>query len=184
MEEHELPGHSARRSGAMMYVRAGLPLQEVAFLGRWKSNVVLMYAEGGPRDGGMGGPEHAIRMVVPEDAIYPFAFNSDAGHPSRQARSRSRLGRADGNLEVEGLVKGHGAQGLLHKGQHEEDAAPPRGKVELGHPFVEMENDVWIALCQRESGHGLRDATSLLHDEMQEVFGKPGKARRCPWGCC
>ena len=30
-------GHSARRSGAMMYVRAGLPLQEVAFLSchRW-----------------------------------------------------------------------------------------------------------------------------------------------------
>ena len=38
-------GHSARRSGAMMYVRAGLPLQEIAFLGRWKSNVVLTYAE-------------------------------------------------------------------------------------------------------------------------------------------
>ena len=40
-----MSGHSARRSGAMMYVRAGLPLQEVAFLGRWKSNVVLSYAE-------------------------------------------------------------------------------------------------------------------------------------------
>ena len=35
--------HSARRSGAMMYMRAGLPLQEVASL--WKSNVVLRYAE-------------------------------------------------------------------------------------------------------------------------------------------
>ena len=41
----DLTGHSARRSGAMMYVRAGLPIQEVAFLGRWKSNVVLTYAE-------------------------------------------------------------------------------------------------------------------------------------------
>ena len=29
----------------MMYVREALPLQEVAFLGRWKSNVVLTYAE-------------------------------------------------------------------------------------------------------------------------------------------
>ena len=29
----------------MIYVRAGLPLQEVAFLGRWKSNTVLIYAE-------------------------------------------------------------------------------------------------------------------------------------------
>ena len=41
----EMSGHSARRSGAVMYVRAGLPLQEVAFLGRWQSNVVLTYAE-------------------------------------------------------------------------------------------------------------------------------------------
>ena len=29
----------------MCYVRAGLPIQELAFLGRWKSNVVLSYAE-------------------------------------------------------------------------------------------------------------------------------------------
>ena len=41
----EVSGHSARRSGAMYYVRAGLPLQELAFLGRWKSNVVLSCAE-------------------------------------------------------------------------------------------------------------------------------------------
>ena len=41
----DLTGHSARRSGAMMYVRAGLPLQEVAFLGRWKSSIMLVYTE-------------------------------------------------------------------------------------------------------------------------------------------
>ena len=28
-----------------MYVRVGLPIQDLAFLGRWKSNVVLLYAE-------------------------------------------------------------------------------------------------------------------------------------------
>ena len=42
---NEVSGHSARRSGAMYYVRAGLPIQELAFLGRWKSSVVLTYAE-------------------------------------------------------------------------------------------------------------------------------------------
>jgi hypothetical protein len=41
----DVSGHSARRSGAMYYVRAGLPIQELAFLCRWKSNVVLSYAE-------------------------------------------------------------------------------------------------------------------------------------------
>ena len=41
----EVSGHSARRSGAMSYVHMGLQIQELAFLGRWKSNVVLTYAE-------------------------------------------------------------------------------------------------------------------------------------------
>ena len=41
----QISGHSPRRSGAMYYVRAGLPIQELAFLGRWRSNVVLTYAE-------------------------------------------------------------------------------------------------------------------------------------------
>lgn len=36
-------GHSPRRSGAMFYMRQGLPIQELAFLGRWKSSVVLQY---------------------------------------------------------------------------------------------------------------------------------------------
>ena len=29
----------------MNYVRLGMPIQELAFLGRWKSSVVLSYAE-------------------------------------------------------------------------------------------------------------------------------------------
>ena len=41
----DISGHSPRRSGAMFYVRLGLQLQELAFLGRWKSNIVLIYAE-------------------------------------------------------------------------------------------------------------------------------------------
>ena len=34
-----------RRSGVMDDVRLGLPIQELALLGRWKSSVVLTYAE-------------------------------------------------------------------------------------------------------------------------------------------
>ena len=41
----EVTGHSPRRSGAMFYVRLGLQIQELAFLGRWRSSVVLDYAE-------------------------------------------------------------------------------------------------------------------------------------------
>eukprot|EP00438_Fugacium_kawagutii_P032791 Skav211928 [mRNA] locus=scaffold1086:172527:174512:+ [translate_table: standard] len=38
-------GHSARRSGAMAYVRKGMSIQELAYLGRWRSSVGLTYAE-------------------------------------------------------------------------------------------------------------------------------------------
>jgi len=41
----DIAGHSARRSGAMAYVRRGMGIRELAFLGRWRSAVVLTYAE-------------------------------------------------------------------------------------------------------------------------------------------
>ena len=36
----EVAGHSARRSGAMAYVRKGMGIRDLAYLGRWKSSVV------------------------------------------------------------------------------------------------------------------------------------------------
>ena len=41
----EVSGHSLQRNGAMFYFRAGLQIQELALLGRWKSCLVLSYAE-------------------------------------------------------------------------------------------------------------------------------------------
>lgn len=38
-------GHSGRRSGALHYVRLGWTLPQIAFLGRWKSNIVVEYAQ-------------------------------------------------------------------------------------------------------------------------------------------
>eukprot|EP00435_Cladocopium_sp_Y103_P032949 s576_g8.t1 len=38
-------GHSTRRSGALQYIRLGWAVPQVGFLGRWKSNVILSYAE-------------------------------------------------------------------------------------------------------------------------------------------
>ena len=38
-------GHSARRSGAMMYARGGMSVQEIAYLGRWKSSAIFRYVE-------------------------------------------------------------------------------------------------------------------------------------------
>ena len=41
----QMTGHSARRSGAMYYTRLGLAVEEIAFLGRWKSSAVFRYVE-------------------------------------------------------------------------------------------------------------------------------------------
>ena len=38
-------GHSARRSGALQYIRKGWPVSQVGYLGRWKSNVIMEYAQ-------------------------------------------------------------------------------------------------------------------------------------------
>eukprot|EP00435_Cladocopium_sp_Y103_P018952 s4633_g4.t1 len=38
-----MSGHSARRSGAMLYTRAGLDVATISFLGRWKSSAVFRY---------------------------------------------------------------------------------------------------------------------------------------------
>ena len=40
-----LTGHSARRTGALKYIREGWSVSQVAHLGRWKSSAILLYAE-------------------------------------------------------------------------------------------------------------------------------------------
>lgn len=41
----KVTGHSARRTGALRYARLGWAVSQIAYLGRWKSNVVYSYAE-------------------------------------------------------------------------------------------------------------------------------------------
>ena len=43
----DIKGHTPRRTGAMHYVRQGMAIQDLAYLGRWKSQAVLRYAEEG-----------------------------------------------------------------------------------------------------------------------------------------
>ena len=40
-----MTGHSARRSGAMYYTRKNMSVQDISFLGRWKSSAVFRYIE-------------------------------------------------------------------------------------------------------------------------------------------
>ena len=40
----KVSGHSARRTGALRYIRRGWAIPQVAYLGRWKSSVIYEYA--------------------------------------------------------------------------------------------------------------------------------------------
>ena len=40
----EVTGHSPRRTGALQYIRSGWTISQVAFLGRWRSQVIYDYA--------------------------------------------------------------------------------------------------------------------------------------------
>ena len=41
----KVTGHSTRKSGALQYIRKGWAVSQVGYLGRWKSNVILEYAQ-------------------------------------------------------------------------------------------------------------------------------------------
>ena len=46
----DVTGHSPRRTGALQYIREGWTVSQVAFLGRWKSQVIYEYAKGSHGD--------------------------------------------------------------------------------------------------------------------------------------
>eukprot|EP00438_Fugacium_kawagutii_P024314 Skav231059 [mRNA] locus=scaffold768:41744:47030:+ [translate_table: standard] len=75
-------GHLARTSSAMAYVRRGLSIQELAFLGRWKSTVVLTYAE------------EALQTVPANRRMAPLAAEGAKENDGGPKRDRRRAGAA------------------------------------------------------------------------------------------
>eukprot|EP00439_Symbiodinium_sp_Y106_P022599 s5809_g2.t2 len=64
----KLHGHSARRSGALRYVRWGLSIPEITYLGRWHSDLVFKYAEEAWEDKAWLAPGQ-IKRRLPKKAI-------------------------------------------------------------------------------------------------------------------
>lgn len=64
----KVSGHSGRRSGALQYIRRGWRVPQVAYLGRWKSNVILEYA-----------------VEYAEEALESMPVKSREDHPQQSA---------------------------------------------------------------------------------------------------
>ena len=67
-----IQGHSARRSGALYYTRAGAPVPEITYLGRWHSDLVFEYAE-------EAWASRPCNMELQGEEIFDFAVKADSG---------------------------------------------------------------------------------------------------------
>ena len=67
----DLTGHSARRSGAMFYTRKGMDIQDISFLGRWRSSAVFRYMEEAMQER----PMNSRIMEMPEEEVKASVVN-------------------------------------------------------------------------------------------------------------
>ena len=91
---NSITGHSTRRSGALQYIRDGWSVSQVAFLGRWKSSVILEYAK------------EALQSI-PLNADKKLFGNSEP-HQTGQVGEEKHEGRSThqpSNLELVGKLK-------------------------------------------------------------------------------
>ena len=108
-------GHSPRKSGAMFYVRRGLPIQELAFLGRWKSSVVFTYAEEALQEKPMALPVKLDMQVVDKLVDHVAKVEQDQAPPPPQPHRPEEglpLEKAfDKPRNLWGVTKGKGWKG-------------------------------------------------------------------------
>lgn len=82
-----MSGHSARRSGAMMYTRKGLGIYDISFLGRWKSSAVLRYIEDALEEMPLNRARATDRATAVSKEVLPVQANIDE---VKQEKKRKR----------------------------------------------------------------------------------------------
>ena len=103
-----ITGHSARRSGAMRYARLGWNIQDIAFLGRWKSSAVFRYIEQALQDVPANlrafttprGSEGSSEMVQVKEKVIKIKEETDNGLKDRVKHAEAKFQQLDGRLAV------------------------------------------------------------------------------------
>ncbi|CAJ1345374.1 unnamed protein product, partial [Effrenium voratum] len=109
----KVSGHSARRTGALNYIRQGWTIAQVAYLGRWKSDVIYSYAEealesipvnqgqfGATQSPLQGSAAEEVRtnLVVEIEALKLDSVATKARLDKEVAAWQARLDEGQGNL--------------------------------------------------------------------------------------
>lgn len=82
-----ISGHSTRRSGALQYIRDGWSVSQVAFLGRWKSNVILEYA----KEALQSIPLNADKALFGASELHQTGHEASDKHSGNHSSSQSNL---------------------------------------------------------------------------------------------
>eukprot|EP00435_Cladocopium_sp_Y103_P057330 s591_g19.t1 len=127
-------GHSTRRTGALQYIRLGWSVPQIGFLGRWKSNVILSYAEealesmavntpgkfGAPPEGPPKEPPGTLKELLVNTKA---SKGSESGHEAIVAQIKA---------DILALKKG---TKVLNEEFHD-SVALLKQKIEAGHKYL------------------------------------------------
>lgn len=122
-------GHSARRSGAMMYTRRGMAVTDISFLGRWKSSAVFRYVE----DALELMPLNEKKRCTPRDVANPEA---EPERPAaRQQSTRAPL------TETRNIEKKPKASWAISLARRQKTAH------RIGEASWDIQLDEWATIC-------------------------------------
>ena len=152
----KLRGHSARRSGAMFYVRAGLTIAEVTYLGRWHSDLVFQYGE----EAWEGRPMNKCQglRAEPEGSRTRALLAPDTTTPAAGADAELKVTPVDAEntqtLFMSGFSDGQAEMG---DSVWEVKSGPPPGQP-FGKLVSNLEDEVRLAICESQSLHALLES--------------------------
>ena len=139
-----LKGHSPRRSGTMFYVRAGLSIMQVTYLGRWHSNLVFQYGE----EAWEGRPMNRLPHDGPSDPLPllppPGEGELQRKHPRAKSKAPPRTAGSETDFKfVEDLganqpkwVRTSGRSKVVHLLGKHTGGSSATWKTRCGWPFA------------------------------------------------
>ena len=113
----DVTGHSPRRTGALQYIREGWTIAQVAFLGRWRSQVIYDYAKEALETTPVNACGIFDKEMAPEKAkkYEPISNSMKEHQEEKTAWQKYRVGGCGSNLVLaQNLSQNGPIQGLAH----------------------------------------------------------------------
>ena len=178
----------------MFYVRQGMTIQDLAYLGRWKSNAVLRYAEEAletqPVNLNYSNREEVELLIrqnkrnkgkaIPVDDDEEKTDEVDLTMEETEAKHPPPAEAA--SVEVNPLVKKQEVD-LYVKTSEVKNETRPQGDVgELARTRLQMVDGMWMEVRSEKQSLHVCDGLPKIYLDMFKVPGGGSKARRCQRG--